>query len=170
MNIYFNSWESVSRVLVSTIIAYIMVIIMLRLSGKRSLSKLNLFDFIITIALGSMLASMIVDESTTIVDGFAALSMLLLAQYIITWIALRWSNVANIINPRPTVVYQEGEFLFERMKQVHITEDELLAEIRQKGVACLDDVYAIVIESNGVVSVLLNKEGIKRSTIEKLVV
>ena len=58
-NIFFDSWESVVRTIVITVLAYVLLIVLLRISGKRTLSKMNVFDLIVTIALGSTLATVI---------------------------------------------------------------------------------------------------------------
>ena len=76
--IFFNNWEGVFRVAVTTIITYLLVVIMLRISGKRTLAKMNAFDTVVTIALGSILGSVILNKSTPIAEGMAAIGLLIL--------------------------------------------------------------------------------------------
>lgn len=168
MTILFDLWQDIQSVFITAVCAYILIIVMLRLSGKRSLSKLNIFDSIITIALGSILASIIITKSVTLMDGFVAVAILLIAQQIITLSSLRWPIVEDLINPRPTIVFEQGDFIREKMKQSRITRDEIYAEVRQQGFICLDDVFAIVVESNGNLSVLGKKDHIYRSTLQNL--
>ncbi len=68
-NIFFQNWQSISRTLISTALAYIAMIIMLRISGKRTLAKMNAFDFIVTIALGSSLATVALSKDVALADG-----------------------------------------------------------------------------------------------------
>jgi len=72
-NIFFDSWHSIIRTIVITILAYIFLIFMLRISGKRTLSKMNAFDFIITIALGSTFASVSLNKNVALADGVLVL-------------------------------------------------------------------------------------------------
>ena len=165
MSIFFNSWESLLRVLVTVLFAYPGLIIIMRVYGKRSLAKLNMFDFIITVALGSVFASIVVSENVTIMDGVIAFSLLLTAQFIVTWSAMNWSMFDKLIKSEPTIVFRDGEFIEKRMKDVRVTKEEILAEIRQKGIASLDDVYAVVMETNGMMSVLTHPENVSNSTL-----
>lgn len=71
-NIFFDSWESIFRTTVITILAYVLLIFLLRVSGKRTLSKMNAFDFIVTIALGSTLATVMLNKNVAFADGILA--------------------------------------------------------------------------------------------------
>jgi uncharacterized membrane protein YcaP (DUF421 family) len=68
--LFFYSWESIIRTGVTTILAYFCLILLLRISGKRTLSKMNAFDFVVTIALGSILATVLLNKSVALADGF----------------------------------------------------------------------------------------------------
>lgn len=165
MNIFFKSWESLFRVLVTVIVVYPGLILLLRIYGKRSLSKLNMFDFIITVAFGSTLASVVIQESVTIIDGLVTFALLLTVQYVVTKTSLKSNWMNKIIKSDPTIVFYEGEFLEEGMDSARVSEGEILAGIRQQGIACLDDVYAVVLETNGELSVLKAQSNIVRPTL-----
>ncbi|MDQ3844263.1 MAG: DUF421 domain-containing protein, partial [Bacteroidota bacterium] len=68
-NIFFDSWESIIRTIVITVLAYALLIFLLRTSGKRTLSKMNAFDFIVTVALGSTLATVMLNKNVALIDG-----------------------------------------------------------------------------------------------------
>lgn len=165
MDIFFKSWESLLRVLVTVIFAYPGLILLLRIYGKRSLSKLNMFDFIITVAFGSTLASVVIQENVTIIDGLVTFALLLTAQYIVTKTSLKSEWMNNIIKSDPTIIFYEGKFVDEAMEAERVSEDEILASIRQQGIACLNDVHAVVLETNGELSVLKAQENIIRPTL-----
>ncbi len=76
-NIFFDSWSSIVRTVVITVLAYVSLIVLLRGSGKRTLSKMNAFDFIVTIALGSTLATVILSKNVALIDGLLAFSLLI---------------------------------------------------------------------------------------------
>ena len=93
--LFFDSWESILRTGVTTILAYSCRILLLRISGKRTLSKMNAFDFIVTIALGSILATVLLNKSVALADGVLAFLLLIFLQYIITWLSVRYKTVSQ---------------------------------------------------------------------------
>jgi uncharacterized membrane protein YcaP (DUF421 family) len=163
--IFFQSWESIMRIIITTVAVYPALIAVLLATGKRSLSKLNMFDFIVTIALGSAFASMVILRSVTALDGLVAAAMLLGAQYVITWASYKWPAFEDLIKSEPTLVFHSGKFLVENMREVRLTREEIYAEMRQKGYTRLQDIHAVVLETNGNVSVLPRKES-QEETIE----
>ena len=165
MKIFFNSWESLIRLLVSVLVIYPIIIIFLRIYGKRSLSKLNMFDFIVTVALGSIFASSVISQNVTVADGLLAFLLLLSAQFIVTKLALSLGFFDKLIKSEPTIVFRNGTFLEEYMKRVRVSKEEILYAIRQNGIACLNDVGAVVMETNGTMSVLKQKDEIMNSTL-----
>ncbi len=168
MPIFFNSWEDILRVIIAGLIAYPGLIFLLRVFGKRSLSKLNIFDFIITVALGSVFASVVTLRSVTIFDGLVTFVLLLGAQLAITRASIAWEWIDALIKAQPTLVFFRGVFLEDDMRTARVTHDEILAEVRQKGIACLDDVYAVVLETNGFLSVIHHKDHITNPTLADL--
>ena len=164
-NILFQSWENVARLFITMLFAYPGVIILLRVSGKRSLSKLNMFDFIITIALGSVFASVIILKDITITDGLVTFSVLLGFQFLISWSSLRFDFLEDIIKSAPTLLYYESKFLEEDMKAARVTKHEIYSSVRQSGIACMNDVYAVVLENNGDLSVIKAKDNIANPTL-----
>ena len=161
-----DSTDLTLRIIVTLLITYPSLIFLLRITGKRSLTKLNMFDFVITVAIGSTLASVILTESIPILDGILTLAMLLLAQYIVSWASTRWAFVQNLIKANPTVLFRDDDFLEDKMKAVRVTKEEVLAEIREHGFICVGDVYAVVLETNGNMSVLGKKDDVKRSSLD----
>lgn len=71
-------------------LAYSAMILCLRLSGKRTLTKLNAFDLVITLALGSTLSTVLLDKSISLGEGIVAFGLLILLQYVLTWSSVRW--------------------------------------------------------------------------------
>ena len=125
-----------------------------------------MFDFVITIALGSTFASVVILENVTIIDGLIMFALLLSAQYLITWASLHLSLINHLIKAEPTMVFHDGDLLEDAMRSVRVTEQEIMAEIRQAGFVCLDDVHAVVLETNGMMSVLGHKDQINNPTLQ----
>ncbi|MGB3509476.1 MAG: YetF domain-containing protein [Microcoleaceae cyanobacterium] len=151
---FFKSWDSIFSTLISGSLAYIVLIVLLRVSGKRTLSKWNSFDFVVTIALGSVLASILVSKDTTLLQGVIAFTILILFQLVITWVSIRSNQVQELIKAKPTLLLCRGQMQHNTLKQERVTESEVLAAIRSSGIAAIEDVEAVVLETNGTFSVV----------------
>jgi uncharacterized membrane protein YcaP (DUF421 family) len=151
---FFDGWAPIVRTLVLGLLAYVSLVILLRVSGKRTLSKMNAFDFIVTVALGSTLASVLTSKSVSLVQGVMALALLILMQLVSTFLAVRSDWYQRLIKAQPTLIYFRGEFLEDAMRKQRITREEILAAMRQQGAAVPEDVDAVVLETEGSLSVL----------------
>lgn len=138
--------------------AYIWLIVVLRLTGKRSLAKLNAFDFAITVAFGSALATIIIDRNVGLFRGAVALAMLALLQYALTKLSL-WSQfIRKTVRSRPTLLVRDGKLFDEALYYERVTTDELSEAIRNNGHGRLDDVGAVILETDGSFSVIPRSE------------
>ncbi len=158
-NIFFDSWESIIRTFVITILAYICLIFFLRLSGKRTLSKMNAFDFIVTVALGSCLATVSLNKNVALTDGALVFLILIFLQFLITTLSTRFEAVKYIVTNKPTLLVYKGEILYDVMKRERITKDELFAAARSNGVTQLEDLAVVVLETTGDITVIKKIEG-----------
>jgi uncharacterized membrane protein YcaP (DUF421 family) len=156
-NIFFDNWESIIRTISLTILGYISMVLLLRVSGKRTLSKMNAFDFVITVALGSSLATLSLSKDVTLADGFTAFALLMLLQFLFTHLSVRYKKFRSLITNDPTLLFYNGAFLHESMKQQRITEEEIYSSSRLKGVASLDHIEAIIMETTGELSIIEKK-------------
>ncbi len=151
---FFDSWDGLLRTLAVGVLAYIALVALLRLSGKRTLTKLNAFDLVVTVALGSTLATMLLSKDVALTEGALALALLIGLQYLVTWtsIRLRWFRV--LIRSEPTLLLHHGRMMSRAMQRERITEGEVLAALRAAGVASVDGVEAVILETDGSLSVV----------------
>jgi uncharacterized membrane protein YcaP (DUF421 family) len=88
-NIFFEDWTGIRNTLVVGVLAYFGLVLLLRITGNRTLSKMNAFDLIVTVALGSTLSSIVILKDVTLAKGMAALALLVGLQFAITWSSVR---------------------------------------------------------------------------------
>ena len=150
---FFDDWSGLVRVLVVGTCAYLSLIVLLRASGKRTLAKLNAFDFVVTVALGSTLATVLLSSSVALAEGVLALALLVGLQYVVAWASVRSRRVERLVKSEPRLLYRDG-FLPEAMRRERVTADELCQSARQQGHADLAQVTAIVLETDGRFTVL----------------
>lgn len=155
---FFENWSEIYRIFISALVAYIVFIIILRISGKRTLSKWNAFDFIVTIALGSLLAGAIVSKSNKILEGLFAAALLIVFQFTITFLSTRLDFVKNLVKAKPTLLYYQNEYLKDAMKKQRVTKGEILAAMRTSSIGSVDAVEAVVLEADGSFSVIEKSE------------
>lgn len=142
------------RVLIIAPAAYAALVLILRMSGKRTLSKLNAFDLIITIAIGSTLASIITSESLPLVEGLAALGLLVAMQFVVTATSVRFGAVSALVKAEPTLLVRDGQLLSRAMRRERVTEAEIHAAARAAGLRGLDQVEAVFLETDGSLTAL----------------
>ena len=153
-NLFFNNWDRIWRTLIIGVLAYVALVFILRISGKRTLSKMNAFDFIVTIALGSTLATILLSKDTALAEGIVALSLLVFLQFIITWLSVRSKKFQQLIKSTPALLFYRGSFLQHELKKERITQEEINAKLRQKGIEDVRTVDAVVLETDGTLSVI----------------
>jgi uncharacterized membrane protein YcaP (DUF421 family) len=134
--------------------AYLWLIFVLRVTGKRTLAKLNAFDFAITVAFGSALATVILDESVGLLKGGLVLAVLALLQFVVAKTS-QWSDIVRkTVRSRPTLLVRDGKVFMRALYYERITLDELAEVIRNNGYGQLDKVGAVILETDGSFSVL----------------
>lgn len=151
--------DSFTRIVTVGFLAYAGLVLFLRVSGKRTLTKMNAFDLVVTVALGSTLATILLDSSISLLEGLTAFALLILLQYVITLLSVhsRWFN--NIIKSEPRLLFLNGQFLRSAMKKERIKEIEILQAIRNSGSGSTEKVTAVVLETDGSLSVISNDPG-----------
>ncbi len=132
---------------------------MLRASGNRTLSKMNTFDFMVTVAIGSMLASIIISETVALAEGVLALALLISLRYVVTWLPVRSPQMRRLVKSEPVLVFSGGEMLSDGLRRVRVTDAEGLAAIREQGIAAPEQVQAVVLETDETFSVVSQPSG-----------
>lgn len=151
---FFDSWSGLCRVLLVGVIAYASLILVLRVSGKRTLSKFNAFDLVVTVALGSTLATILLSKSLPLAEGLLALVVLVSAQYVIAWLSVRLQGFQSLVKAEPRLLLHSGGFLEAAMRQERVSREEVLAALRAEGIADASTVFAVVLETDGTLSVV----------------
>jgi uncharacterized membrane protein YcaP (DUF421 family) len=162
-------WHAIGRLILVGIGAYAALVLLLRVTGKRTLSKWNAFDFIVTVALGSTLASAILSKDITLAQGVTALAVLVLLQYVVTWLSVRSSLVRRLIKAEPTLLLYQGQYQVEALRRERVTKSEVQAALRAHGIACAEEVAAVVLETDGTFSVIEQLEPRRASALDGVI-
>jgi uncharacterized membrane protein YcaP (DUF421 family) len=120
---------------------------------------MNAFDLIVTVALGSTLATVLLTKDVALAEGALAFALLIGLQFIVTWSSVRVRWVRRLATGEPLMLLYRGEFLPEALRHARVTEDEVRAAVRSAGIDSLSKVQAVVLETNGSFSVVRPDEG-----------
>ena len=164
---FFDSWTGLLRVVVVGALAYVALVAILRVSGNRTLSKMNAFDLIVTVALGSTLASILLTETVALAEGVLGFAVLIGLQFAVTWLSVRSRKVSELVKAEPVLLLYQGQFLHREMRRQRVLEAEMRAAVREAGHASLADVEAVVLETDGSFSVVTSN-GDPRTALEPL--
>lgn len=167
--IFFESWANVLRVVLVGVPAYVLLVASLRVSGKRTLSKLNAFDLVVTVALGSTLATILLNKNVMLIEGFAAFGVLIGMQWIVAYTTMRSQRWQAVVKSTPAMLLYRGQFLPEVMRRERIVEAEVLAAVRGRGLVSTDEVTAVVLETDGSLSVLAAEDLHSLSSLDSVV-
>lgn len=152
-SMFFQNWEGIVRTVLVGALAYATLVLFLRIAGKRSLAKLNAFDLVVTVALGSVLASILLQESIALAEGATAIATLLALQYVVTAASVRSGRFARIIRSEPSLLVRDGAWCRDAMNRERLTEDEVLSAVRNAGSRDLAPVEYVILEGDGSLSV-----------------
>lgn len=154
---FFEGWDSLVRILLVGPAIYVALVTTLRISGKRTLSKLNAFDLVVTVSLGSVLGAVLVNASITVAEGVVAIAVLVLSQLAVTFLSVRWSSFEKFVKAEPSVVLEGGIRQTDEMRRVRLTRRELRAAMRAAGVTAEEHVQAITLETDGSLTVVIQR-------------
>lgn len=150
---FFESFAGLLRVVIISVAAYAALIAVLRVSGKRTLSKMNAFDFVVTVALGSTFATVILSKDVALAEGVTAFAMLALLQFVTSWLSVRSELFEEMVKSEPTLLFHNGNYLEQAIRRQRISKVEILQALRKHGVSW-ENTHAVVLETDGGLSVV----------------
>ena len=155
---WFTGWEPIGRAVLFSAGAYLALISLVRLLGHRTISKMNPGDFVVTVALGSVVASLIIHDDVSLVQGLTAVGALLGLQFVTEKLTTKSKRLRQVADGRPVLLAYQGRLLHDNMRREHVDEEDVLAAAREKGIGRLADIHAVVLEVDGEFSVIAAKD------------
>ncbi|WP_114951669.1 DUF421 domain-containing protein [Sphingosinicella terrae] len=155
----FDGLQGLLRVVLISLLAYAWLVLVLRLSGKRSLAKLNAFDLVVTVALGSTLATVLLSKDVAFAEGAAAFVMLAGLQWLVSKLSISWRWFGRLVRSQPRLLMEDGAYRSAAMAAERVTPAEIDSAVRNAGIGRLEDVAAVILETDGSLSVVGRAEG-----------
>ncbi|GAB3174697.1 DUF421 domain-containing protein [Telluribacter humicola] len=162
---FWSGWEPILRIVVVGTITYLCIVLLLRVSGKRTLASMNAFDFIITVTMGSAFGRVLTAKGVSVSEAVVTFLLLVSLQYIFSFLEVRSDFFSRLITSQPTLLYHGGSILEKNMRKERIRKEELLGAVRKKGCSGLEEVNTVILEADGSFSVI-KKSGDEAKSIQ----
>lgn len=120
MQMFFDGWTGPLRTLVVGALAYVALVALLRVSGKRTLGKWNAFDLVVTVAFGSTLSTALLSKDASLVHVVCAFAVLVGMQFVVTWLSVRSRRVGNAVKSSPSLLLHRGVFLDHALRSERV--------------------------------------------------
>lgn len=157
----FDILKDLLSIIAKSLFSIIVLFILAKFMGKKQISQLSLFDYIISISIGSVAAASSVDKSISILDGTVSLIVWALFPIIVSIVTLHSMKARQFLEGSPIILIQNGKIIEKNLKKAKISINDLLEKLRGKNVFSITDVNYAILENNGLLSVLLKSQ--KRS-------
>lgn len=153
-----EKWISISTtavlgIFISSIVVYIAIIILTRIFGKRSFSKMSSFDFAMTVAIGSLIATTILSSSVSLLEGLLGLLLVYTLQLAAAFLR-RYSFFTQVLDNTPLLLMDGSKILHHNLKKAKVTEGDIRSKLREANVLELSQVKAVIFETTGDIAVL----------------
>ena len=152
--VFFDNIDKLGRIVLTTVMVYVLIVLVTKVSGKRSTSQLNNFDWIVTVMIGSLGASTILLKDIPFVEGISSILVLYLLQFLVTKYASISPQFSSFILSEPRIVFYQGQFLPDAMRAERLTRQEIECAMRSEGMNSFDDIEAIVFESDAKLTII----------------
>ncbi len=154
ISIWFSSWDRLESIAVSSLVFYVLIVTLVRVVGKRVTAQMNSFDWIITVAVGSLLASGILQKSVSIADATLAIVLLAACQWVMTKLSVHSQRFEKLVKPAPRLLVHKGAYLHREMARERISRAEVDSALRHSGHTSISDVNWVILETDGTMSVV----------------
>jgi uncharacterized membrane protein YcaP (DUF421 family) len=135
--------------MVSTALTFIVIVVMLRIGGAQVQAKMSMYDGIVTVTLGSVVAAVALASGRTLMDAVAAIGTLVVLQELTRHLQSRYLRIHHLVREPPGVFLWDGKLLEDRLKEKNISADEIRAAVRKAGCSSFEQVQIVVLENDG---------------------
>ena len=141
-----------------TIIMFLVVVITLKLTSKRAIKQLSIFEMVMIIALGSAAGDPMFYKEVGILQAVTVFLIVLISYRIIVWLITRFEKVEFFLEGKPIYIIEEGRFTKRSSTEMELGADELFSELRNKNINHLGQIKTALLETNGTISILFFKD------------
>src|SRR6266481_5865135 len=149
-----TSWHTVLEIVLRTTVIYVLVLLGIRLTGKREVGQMTPFDLTLLLLLSNSVQNAMTGPDTSLVGGVVAALVLLVLNYLLAEYSGMNRRFRKLIQGSPTLLVHNGECIASHIVKEHISMDELNRALREHGVGSVKEAALAVLEVDGAISVL----------------
>lgn len=166
MDWIYSDNDPLFQTLIACFLIFIIIIVLTRVIGLRAFAKFTAYDFAFTVAIGSIISSTLT-SSTSVAHGAFAIGGLLFLTFTFSYLQRKYTVLNKVISNAPLLLMDGHTILYENLKSARIEEAQLISKLREANVLNFDQVYAVVLESTGDISVLHTTNGKANENFDK---
>ena len=152
---------------IRTAILYLLVVLTMRLMGKRQIGELQPYEFVITIMISDLASLPMQDSRLPLLQGIIPIITLLFLKTILTQIGLKFQSTRKFVDGEPCILIYKGRINYSTLKKQQLNIDELLEELRLANYFNLDEIQYAILENDGQMSILPVDYNSSKSNCEK---
>lgn len=146
------------RIIPRSLVSLIVLFLITKAIGKKQVSELSLFDYVIGISIGNFAAEMIMDFNSNYYNGIVAMTTFGLIAWLVSYFTMKSMVLRRIIVGTPTVLIQNGKIIEKNLRKMMIDINDLLEQCRGNGTFDVNEIEYAIMEANGKISILPKKE------------
>jgi uncharacterized membrane protein YcaP (DUF421 family) len=146
------------QIVLRTVVIYLLVLIGVRLSGKREVGQMTPFDLTLLLLLSNSVQNAMTGPDTSLMGGAIAAITLLVLNYLIAEVSGTNRRFRRLIQGQPTLLIHDGKAIESHMAKEHVSVDELQRALREHGISCIEQTALAVLEVDGSISCLKYEE------------
>lgn len=163
----YSSNDPIFQTLIGCAMIFVVIIILTRIVGLRAFAKFTAYDFAFTVAIGSIISSTLT-SSTTLAHGSIAIAGLLIITFAFSTLQRKSPFLSKIISNAPLLLMDGNKILHDNLKSARIEEEQLISKLREANVLNYDQVFAVILESTGDISVMHASSSEKNERFDKI--
>ena len=152
-NIAVPWWELIVR----SMVVYVFLLVLLRITGKRQVGQLAPFDLVLLLVLSNAVQNSMNAGDNSLVGGLISASTLVLLNFAVSMATYRSKRLESLIEGRPQILVHNGKLFEDVVAKNHLTHHELNAALRQAGCSSFEDVHTAILENSGTITVVPKK-------------
>ncbi|QDO95225.1 DUF421 domain-containing protein [Formosa sediminum] len=160
-----EDFNQILKACITLFIIFIMILIITRIFGLMTFAKMTSIDFASTIAVGSVIAAVVLNNQHSILKGALCLFLIVFVQFIVSLLMRKSSFLRKLLTNKPKLLMFDGKILYHNLDKANISKPDLMARIRTANVIDINNIKAVVLEATGDVSVIYNSDDSEMSDL-----
>lgn len=156
--LYDTTWGFIFEIMIRCFVMFFLILIFLRLSGKRGIRQLSIFEVAIILSLGTAAGDPMIIDDVPIVQAFVVMSTIIILYRLVTWAMMKSEKIELWVESKPLYIVEDGMMVIQDIKKEKYSHDEFFAEMRQQSVEHLGQVRVALLETDGCLSILFYTE------------